>query len=70
MPIASSPILSPVVDQHPIATPDNEPIEDVDPVALDIVMDILLRRSKRVCGPSISNDYIVYLQEHDMWVMY
>ena len=53
MPIASSPIASPIVDQHPIATFDNELIEDVDPVALDmdlvipnVVMDIPLRRSE------------------------
>ena len=31
--IALAPISSPTVDQHPIATIDNEPIEDVDPVA-------------------------------------
>ena len=68
--IASSPISSPIVDQHPVATPDNELIEDVDPVAPDVVMDIPLRRSKRACRPLISDDYIVYLQGHDMWVMY
>ena len=48
MPIASAPISSPIVDQHPVATTDIEPIEDVDPiapdvniVALDVVMSIL-----------------------------
>ena len=52
--IASAPISSPVVDQHPVATIDNELIEDVDPVAPDVdlvasyvVMNIPLRRSKR-----------------------
>ena len=34
--IAFAPISSPVVDQHPVATTDNEPIEDVDPVAPDV----------------------------------
>ena len=30
VPIASAPIFSPVVYQHLIATPDNEPIEEVN----------------------------------------
>ena len=71
MPIACVPISSPVVDQHPVDTTNYEPIEDVDPeapdadlVALDVVMDIPLRRSKRARRSAISNDYIVYLQEH------
>ena len=52
--ITSAPISSPVVDQHPVATIDNEPIEDVDPIAPDVdlvapyvVMNIHLRRSER-----------------------
>ena len=65
VPIASSPIYSPVVDQHPVATTDDEPIEDVDPVALDVVMDIPLRRLERASRPAISDDYIVYLQEDE-----
>ena len=51
MPITSAPISSPVIDQHLVATADNEPIEDVDPVsldvdivALDLVMNIPLRK--------------------------
>ena len=51
VPIASAPISSLVVNQHPIATIDDEPIKDVDPiasdvdpVALDVAMDIPLRR--------------------------
>ena len=44
VPIVSTLISSPIVDQHLIATTDDEPIEDVDSVALDVVMD--LRRSK------------------------
>ena len=36
VPISSAPISSPVVDQHPIATTDDEPIEDVDLVAPDV----------------------------------
>ena len=70
--IASAPISSPIVDQHPIATPDNKPIEDVDLVALDvdlavldIVMDIPLWRLERARRPSISDDYIVYLKKHE-----
>ena len=66
VPIASPRISSPIVDQHSIATFDNELIEDVYPVApdvdivtLNVVMDIPLRRSERACRPSISNDYIV-----------
>ena len=65
MPIASTLISSPVVDQHLIATTEDESIEDVDPVALNVVMDIPLRRSERVCMLAISNDYIVYLKEHE-----
>ena len=33
MPIAFVSISSPVVDQHPVATIDDEPIEDVDLVS-------------------------------------
>ena len=54
MPIVSTPISSPVFDQHPVAIIDDEPIEDVHPIALDVdliapdvVIDIPLRRSKR-----------------------
>ena len=70
--IASTLISSPVVNHHPVATTDDEPIEDVDPiapyldlVALDVAMDISLRRLKRACRRAISDDYIVYLQEHE-----
>ena len=70
--IASTPISSPIVGQHPVATTDDEPIEDVDPIALDVdlvapyvVMDIPLRRSERARRPTISDDYVVYLQEHE-----
>ena len=45
--IASAPISSPDVDQHLVATTDDEPIEDVNPivpdvnlVAPDVVMDL------------------------------
>ena len=68
VPIASAPISSPVVDQHAVATPDNESIEDVDTialdldlVALDVIMDIPLRRSKGEHRPAILDNYIVYL---------
>ena len=72
VPIAFAPISSLVVDQHSIATTDDEPIEDVYPVASDVdraasdtVMDMPLRRLERAHQPTISNDYIVYLQEHE-----
>ena len=72
MPIVSSPISSSIVDQHPIASTDDKPIEDADPIALDVdlvvldvVMDIPLRRSKRVRKPTILDEHIVYLQEHE-----
>ena len=77
VPIASTPISSPVVDLHPVATTYDEPIEDVGPVgpnvnlvASDVVIDIPLRRSERARRsemarkPAISYDYIVCLQEH------
>ena len=44
VPIASNQISSSVVNQHPVATTDDEPIEDIDPVAPDVVMNIPLRR--------------------------
>ena len=65
MPIASTAISCPVVDQHPVATTDDELIEDVDPVALDVATDIPLKRLERACKLTISNDYIVYLEEHE-----
>ena len=68
MPIAFAPISSPVVDQHLVATTDDQPIEDIDPiapdvdlVALDVVLDIPLRRSERARTPIISYYYIIYL---------
>ena len=79
MPIASALISSLVVDQHLVATTDDEPIEDVDPIApdtdlvtLNVVMGMPLRRSKRARRPTISYDYIIYLQEYEyeMWVTY
>ena len=66
--IASALISTPIVDQHPIGNTDDEPIEDVDLialdvdlVALDVAMDIPLRRSERERKPVISDDYTVYL---------
>ena len=61
VPIASAPIFSPAGDQHPIATLAVEPIEDVDPIAPYVVMDIPLRRLERMHRPTISDDYFVYL---------
>ena len=53
--IVSAPISNPVVD-HPIATTDDKPIEDIDPIALNVdpvaldgAMDMPLRGSKRAC---------------------
>ena len=73
MPIAFIPISSPVVDQHPIAIIDDEPIEDVDPialdvhlVALDVVMDIPLRRSEKFQMTTLSTCRSMSM----MWVMY
>ena len=61
VPIASTPISSLIVNLHPITTPNNEPIEDVDPVALDVdlvalnvIMDIPLRRLERTHRLAIS----------------
>ena len=39
MPISSTLIPSHVIGQHLVATPDNEPIEEVD-LSLNVVMDI------------------------------
>ena len=68
VPIASALISRPLVNQHLVATIDDEPIKDVDPItlnvdliALDVVMDIPLRRSKRALRLAILDDCIVYL---------
>ena len=70
--IVSALISGPIVDQHPVATTNDEPIKNVDLVAPnvdivdpDVVMDIPLRRSERAHRLAISDDYIVYLQEHE-----
>ena len=63
--IASAPISSPFVNQHPISTTNDEPIEDANPVDLDVVMDIPLMRSERARRPVISDDYIIYLHKHE-----
>ena len=60
MSIASASISSPIIDQHPIATTDDKPIEDIDPVTSDVVIDIPLKMSEKERRPT-SNDYIVYL---------
>ena len=65
MPIASTPIFSPIVDQHLVVNPDSELIEEVELEVSNVVMDIPLRRSERACKPAISNDYIVCLQDHE-----
>ena len=44
VPIVSAPISSPVIDLHLVATTDDEPIENVNLIALDVVMDIPLKR--------------------------
>ena len=49
--IAFTLISSPIVDQDPLAAIDDEPIEDVDPITPDVVMDIPLMRSERVRKP-------------------
>ena len=58
VPIAFTPISSPVVDQYPVATADDEPIEDVNPITLDVnlvvpdvVMDIPLKGHRERVGP-------------------
>ena len=69
--IASAPISSPVVDQHPVATPDNEPIEEVDLEAPDVVMDIPLRRSESDHGLAISMTILSTCRSMSMiWVVY
>ena len=66
MPIASAPISSPIIDQHPVATIDDESIENVDPVAPDFSHGYTLEEVRGAPRrPAISDDYIVYLQEHE-----
>ena len=78
MPVASTLISSSIVDQHSVATTNDEPIEDVDLVdpnvdlvALNVVMNILLRRSERVGMPAIPDTTLsTYESMSMMWVMY
>ena len=77
VPIDSSLISSPIVDQHPVATTDDEPIEDVNPVArdvnlvsLDVVMDIPLGQ-KGCVGPQFQMTTLSTCRNMSMmWVMY
>ena len=46
MPITSTPISNLIVDQHLIATIDDESIEDVDSIALDV--DIVVLDNMRI----------------------
>ena len=75
VPIVSTMISSPIVDQHPVATPDNELIKDADPVArnvdlvaLDVVIHIPLRglESSQFQMTTLST----YKSMSMMWVMY
>ena len=52
--IVFAPITGPIIDQYPVATLDNEPIEEVDPETPNVVMDIPLRRSERERKPTIN----------------
>ena len=65
MPIVFTPISSLIVDQHPVATANDELIEDVDLAALDVFMNIPLTRLERARRLAISNDYIIFLQENE-----
>ena len=65
IPVASAPIVGPMVDQHPVAIQD-EPIEQVAQETPDVVVeDAPLKRLERVRRSTISDDYIIYLQEHE-----
>ena len=65
MPVAFAPTVGPMVDQHLVAIHD-EPIEQAVQEAPDVVIEnVPLRRLERVRRPTISDDYIVYLQEHE-----
>ena len=74
----TAPISSSIVDHHPVATTDDEPIEDVDLVVPDVdlvvpdvVMDMPLRRSKRVISPQFQMTTLsTYKSMSMMWVMY
>ena len=49
-----------------VAPPDNPMqlvIEDVEPIKA--IEEITIRKSQRARRPTISNDYLVYLQEHE-----
>ena len=71
VPIALASISSYVIDQHPIVTLDNELIEELDPKAPYLVMDIPLRRSKECVGPQYQMTTLsTYKSMSMMWVTY
>ena len=59
--------LAPVSGETSSVAPHDEPVqpvtEDVEPV--EEIEEIPVRRSQRARRPAISNDYLVYLQEHE-----
>ena len=61
----------PNVDVPIVQQPTTNQGEHGDQVELGIPIDdtvvngIILRRSQRVCRPAISDDYMIYLQEHE-----
>ena len=77
VPIASASISSLVVDQHPIATTNDEQFENADPIALDVdlvapnvVMDIPLRKLERVHSPQFQMTTLsTCMSMGMMWVM-
>ena len=61
----------PIMDVPIVQQPTTNQGEHGDQVELGIPIDdtvvngIILRRSQRVCRPAISDDYMIYLQEHE-----
>ncbi|KAH9657984.1 hypothetical protein KPL70_023305 [Citrus sinensis] len=66
LPIPSFPTSAMGLSHIDVSSVDPKPHHDMEPMIVeDDVTDVQLRRSERVRRPAISDDYVVYLQEHD-----
>jgi len=66
LPIPSFPTSAMGLSHIDVSSVDPELHHDMEPMIIaDDVTDVQLRRSERIRRPAISDDYVVYLQEHD-----
>ena len=63
--VASAPIIGFTIDQNPVVTHDALADQVVQKTQNVEDGDVPWRTSQRICKPTISDDYIIYLQEHE-----